>query len=111
LRSKIIPEPNIPANPVPEPKKPTISLGKPLQNPRVVLSPRALEIPCNTDENKAKMNDALLVSKVQANEMIKNATSMLIVLTNILVMCFILMRYLALTNLVKLLNPIRHLYK
>lgn len=48
-----IPEPKIPAKPVPEPKKPTVLLGNPLQKPNVVDSPRALPTPNNTDENNA----------------------------------------------------------
>ena len=109
LRSKITPEPNTPANPVPELKNPTTSLEKPLQNPRVVLSPRALETPRSTEEKRARKKEILWVSKAEAKEMIKKAISMLIEFINILVTCFILIKYLALVSLVKLLKPIRHL--
>lgn len=34
-----IPEPKMPANPVPDPKKPTVSPGKLFKNPRIVDSP------------------------------------------------------------------------
>lgn len=56
---KIMPEPKIPANPVPEPKFPTMALGKPLQKPRVVLSPKALTVPKMIDDNREIQNDAL----------------------------------------------------
>ena len=46
-----IPDPKIPAKPVPEPKNPTILLGNPLQKPRVVDSPRALPTPNKIDDN------------------------------------------------------------
>ena len=54
LSKRIIPDPNIPANPVPDPKYPTTSLGKPLQKPRLALSPSELETPCNMEETSAK---------------------------------------------------------
>ncbi len=58
-RIKIIPEPNMPANPVPEPKLPTIVLGNPLQKPRVVLSPKALTVPKITEETSEIQKEAL----------------------------------------------------
>ena len=54
---KIIPDPNTPANPVPEPKKPTTVLGNPLQNPSVVLSPSELTVPSITEETKDNQNE------------------------------------------------------
>lgn len=50
FNTRIIPEPKIPANPVPDPKKPTVELGNPLQKPRVVLSPKADPTPRIMDE-------------------------------------------------------------
>jgi hypothetical protein len=46
------PEPKTPAKPVPEPKYPTTVLGKPLQKPRTVLSPKALTVPRTTEASK-----------------------------------------------------------
>lgn len=57
LRIRIIPEPKIPAKPVPDPKYPTTELGKPLQKPRVVLSPKALAVPKIIDENKESQKE------------------------------------------------------
>ena len=50
--NRTTPEPTTPAKPVPDPKDPTIELGKPLQNPRIVLSPKALTTPKITEANK-----------------------------------------------------------
>jgi hypothetical protein len=52
MKNNIIPDPKTPANPVPDPKNPTTVLGNPLQNPRVVLSPRALETPNKIEATK-----------------------------------------------------------
>ena len=42
---RIYPEPKTPAKPVPEPKYPTTVDGNPLQNPKLVLSPKELTVP------------------------------------------------------------------
>lgn len=57
-RIKIIPEPNTPAKPVPDPKYPTTVLGNPLQKPSVVLSPNALTVPRITDATRDMKKDA-----------------------------------------------------
>ena len=44
-----IPEPEMPANPVPEPKNPTVSPGKLFKNPRIVDSPNARYTPTKLD--------------------------------------------------------------
>ena len=54
VANSTIPAPNTPANPVPDPKYPTTVLGKPLQNPRVVLSPNALTTPRMTEANNER---------------------------------------------------------
>lgn len=102
--NNMLPDPNIPAKPVPEPKKPTVELGKPLQKPRVVLSPKAEPVPRIIDDNKESQKEASCSLKVQAKEMIKNPMIMFIEFTKILTTCLILMRYLALTTFVKLLK-------
>lgn len=109
FRTNRIPEPNMPAKPVPDPKNPTTLLGKPLQNPRVVDSPNALPTPKNIEEKRAIKKEALLVLNVQAKAIIIKADATMQELTRILLMCTILIKYLALHNLVTLLNIIRHL--
>jgi hypothetical protein len=49
---RIKPEPNTPANPVPDPKYPTTVDGNPLQKPKLVLSPKALTVPKITDATR-----------------------------------------------------------
>jgi hypothetical protein len=51
LSKRMQPEPKTPAKPVPEPKFPTMELGKPLQKPRVVLSPKEQTTPRITEAN------------------------------------------------------------
>lgn len=80
---RIMPDPNIPAKPVPLPKQPTTVEGKPLQNPRVVLSPKALTVPSITEANKEMKKEASTVLKVQANEMMIKPIAMLTELTSI----------------------------
>ena len=109
FNARIIPEPKTPAKPVPDPKYPTTVLGNPLQKPRVVLSPKALAVPKNTDATRERKNDALFVSKVQAREMIRNPRNMLMEFTIILFKCLTLMRKVALMKRVKLLNMISDL--
>lgn len=111
FRIRRIPDPNIPAKPVPDPKKPTTVLGNPLQNPRVVDSPRALPTPNKMEERRAIKKDALLVLKVDAKAMIMKADRMMIEFTKRRCMCSIFIKYLALHSLVTLLKTIRHLYK
>jgi hypothetical protein len=55
---RVIPDPNTPAKPVPDPKYPTTELGSPLQNPSVVLSPKALTVPKRTDDTRERKNEA-----------------------------------------------------
>lgn len=57
-RIRIIPDPKTPANPVPDPKYPTTVLGNPLQNPKVVLSPKALTVPKITEATSETKNEA-----------------------------------------------------
>ena len=58
LRTRKIPDPNTPANPVPEPKAPTSLLGNPFKNPKIVDSPRAQVHPCIKAQNKANQKAA-----------------------------------------------------
>ena len=82
----MIPEPNIPAKPVPEPKYPTTVLGKPLQNPRVVLSPKEQEIPMMIEETRESQKAATFVLYRQQNATIKSPAIIAKLLTSILMM-------------------------
>jgi hypothetical protein len=79
-----IPEPKIPAKPVPEPKKPTTDEGKPLQNPSVVDSPSALPTPKRMDDSNAIKNDALFSLNVDAKAIIIKAAKTIKEFTKIL---------------------------
>jgi hypothetical protein len=108
-RIRVIPDPNTPANPVPDPKLPTTVLGNPLQNPRVVLSPRALTVPRMTDATKDNQKEALTVLKVHAKAIIRKPMSILQEVIIILLKCLILIRNFPLTSLVMALNSIKDL--
>lgn len=109
FKARIMPEPKTPAKPVPDPKYPTTVLGKPLQKPRVVLSPKEETVPKITDATRETQNDALFLSKVQAREMIRKPRNMFIEFAIILLKCLTLIRKVALMNRDKLLKMIRDL--
>ena len=81
----MIPDPKIPANPVPDPKYPTTVLGKPLQYPRAVLSPKAQEMPMIIEDSRESQNEAMLVLYLQHKATMSNpimiATVLMVILT------------------------------
>lgn len=77
--------------------------------PRVVLSPRALAVPNIIEDNRDSQKETSCSLNVHEKEIIRNPHIILIEFTKILTTCLILMRYLALTTLVKLLKSINDL--
>ena len=76
---------NIPENPVPVEKSPTMPLGKPFKNPRVTASPKLWEIPLKILEATATQKKAAMVLFIQANAIIKNDPKVKTVIIKILV--------------------------